>query len=81
MLFVSATKGIENDTYLRMSEVITDVLGPSRRASARFSGPTFAKEVALSHPTAITIASTDGDLAATVQQEFSDPAFPRLHQR
>jgi glycerol-3-phosphate dehydrogenase (NAD(P)+) len=74
MLFVSATKGIENDTYLRMTEVIIDVLPFAPRIAA-LSGPTFAKEVALSHPTAISVASTDRDLAATVQSEFSDPRF------
>ena len=74
MLFVSATKGIENDTYLRMTEVITDVLPFAPRIAA-LSGPTFAKEVALSHPTAITVASTDAALAAAVQQQFSDPRF------
>jgi glycerol-3-phosphate dehydrogenase (NAD(P)+) len=79
MLFVSATKGIENDTFLRMSEVITDVIGQSQspfvpRIGA-LSGPTFAKEVALAQPTAITVASKDSDLAATIQKEFSDPRF------
>ncbi len=75
MLFVSATKGIENDTYLRMSEVITDVLGPLAPRIGALSGPTFAKEVALNQPTALTVASNDADLASTVQQEFSDPRF------
>ena len=79
MLFVSATKGIENDTFLRMSEVITDVLGQSQQAIVprigALSGPTFAKEVALSQPTALTIASTDHELASDVQREFSDPRF------
>ena len=75
MLFVSATKGIENDTYLRMSEVISDVLGPLTPRIGALSGPTFAKEVAASQPTAITIASQDADLATTVQKEFSDPRF------
>jgi glycerol-3-phosphate dehydrogenase (NAD(P)+) len=79
MLYVSATKGIENDTYLRMTEVIADVLrdaqqGFEPRISA-LSGPTFAMEVALSHPTALTVASKDTALAAIVQQEFSDPRF------
>ena len=79
MLFVSATKGIENDTFLRMTEVITDVLqhaptGFSPRIGA-ISGPTFAKEVAENHPTALTVASTDQELAAVVQAEFSDPRF------
>jgi glycerol-3-phosphate dehydrogenase (NAD(P)+) len=79
MLFVSATKGIENDTFLRMSEVIADVV---QRSPAGFtprigalSGPTFAKEVAENHPTALTVASTDQELAEIVQGEFSDPRF------
>ena len=79
MLFVSATKGIENETFLRMSEVITDVLRQSPRAIAprigALSGPTFAKEVAVSHPTALTVASLDQQLASIVQKEFSDPRF------
>jgi glycerol-3-phosphate dehydrogenase (NAD(P)+) len=79
MLFVSATKGIENETYLRMSEVITDVLRQSPQAIVprigALSGPTFAKEVAASQPTALTIASTDLELAEIVQKEFSDPHF------
>jgi glycerol-3-phosphate dehydrogenase (NAD(P)+) len=79
MLFVSATKGIENATFLRMSEVITDVVqhapgGFSPRLGA-LSGPTFAIEVAENHPTALTIASTDQELAGVVQREFSDPRF------
>ncbi|MFZ0914307.1 MAG: NAD(P)H-dependent glycerol-3-phosphate dehydrogenase [Candidatus Korobacteraceae bacterium] len=78
MLFVSATKGIENDSLLRMTEVITQLLsgGPGfvPRIGA-MSGPTFAKEVAKGDPTAITIASSDKELAAVVQREFSDPNF------
>lgn len=79
MLFVNATKGIENDSLQRMTEVITEVLsgGPGgfRPRIGALSGPSFAKEVAKGDPTAITIASTDQNLAATVQQEFSDPRF------
>jgi glycerol-3-phosphate dehydrogenase (NAD(P)+) len=77
MLFVSATKGIENDSYQRMSEVLIDVLKRSAKPFAprigALSGPTFAKEVAIGNPTAIAIASEDIDLAASVQREFSDP--------
>jgi glycerol-3-phosphate dehydrogenase (NAD(P)+) len=79
MCFVSATKGVENETLLRMTEVITDVL---QHKGARFtpriaalSGPSFAKEVAKGDPTAIAVASKDKDLAALVQREFSDPTF------
>jgi len=79
MLFVSATKGIENDTFLRMSEVITDVLRQAQKPFVprigALSGPTFAKEVALRQPTAITVASNDKELGSIVQKEFSDPRF------
>jgi glycerol-3-phosphate dehydrogenase (NAD(P)+) len=82
MIFVSATKGIENDTYLRMSEVISEVVrekaGFAPRISA-LSGPSFAREVAKGDPTAITVASNDSDIASIVQREFSDPSF-RVYQ-
>ena len=78
MLFVSATKGIENETLLRMDEVIHDVVCESAGFVPRIgalSGPSFAREVAKGDPTAITIASKNRELACTVQREFSDPAF------
>ena len=79
MLFVSATKGIENDSLLRMTEVIRQEIARSTRPfEARvgaLSGPSFAKEVAQGHPTAITVASTDSGLAIVAQREFSDPGF------
>jgi len=83
MLFVSATKGLEEKTLSRMTEVITSVLGTQTTGSDQvnqprigaLSGPTFAKEVARGDPTAITIASRDSALAETVQREFSDPCF------
>jgi glycerol-3-phosphate dehydrogenase (NAD(P)+) len=78
MLFVSATKGLEEDTLLRMSEVISRVVGSDGGFQPRIgalSGPTFAKEVARGDPTAITIASKDSGLAEAVQREFSDPCF------
>jgi glycerol-3-phosphate dehydrogenase (NAD(P)+) len=78
MLFVSATKGVENDTLLRMSEVIHEVVerycGFKPKVAA-LSGPSFAREVAEGKPTAVTAASTDVNLAARVQKEFSDPGF------
>lgn len=75
---VSATKGIEEGSLMRMSEVITDVLKRDDFLPppiAALSGPSFAQEVARGDPTAITIASKDESLLRTVQQEFSDPAF------
>jgi glycerol-3-phosphate dehydrogenase (NAD(P)+) len=78
MLFVSATKGVENDTLLRMSQVIEEVVGRFcgfKPQIGAISGPSFAREVAERHPTALTVASTDSALAARVQKEFSDPGF------
>jgi glycerol-3-phosphate dehydrogenase (NAD(P)+) len=72
-MLVSATKGIEDRTYLRMSEVIEQVLaehGLNLRCGV-LSGPSFAQEVAAGAPTAITIASADLGLATWVQREFS----------
>lgn len=77
MWIVSATKGLEERTLLRMTEVIQSQVngnGLSFKVGA-LSGPTFASEVAQGDPTAITIASTSADLATAVQREFSDPAF------
>lgn len=69
---VSATKGLELHTSLRMSEVIRDVCGASFAArTAVLSGPSFAKEVARGDPTAVVIASHDASLAADLQDEFS----------
>lgn len=80
MLFVSATKGLENETLLRVTDVVKEVLGV--RAQNGFdphigalSGPSFALEVARGDPTAITIASSNAELAQRVQAEFSDPCF------
>jgi glycerol-3-phosphate dehydrogenase (NAD(P)+) len=77
MLFVSATKGLENESLLRMSQVISEVLRDTIREPriGALSGPSFAKEVARGDPTAITIASRDVELAGTVQREFSEPCF------
>lgn len=79
-LFVSATKGIESGSLLRMSEVIREVVG------ARFeprvgvlSGPTFAREVAGGEPAALVIASADADLNHSIQTAFSGPTF-RLYR-
>jgi glycerol-3-phosphate dehydrogenase (NAD(P)+) len=66
MLFVSATKGIENDSLLRMTDVITEVVssnGGFRPRLGALSGPSFAKEVAKGDPTAVAIATSDSDLA------------------
>ena len=81
MIFVSATKGLEDSAHLRMTEVMTQVLATKdfRPRIGALSGPSFAKEVARGDPTAVTIASPDAELTQTVQQELSDPRF-RLYR-
>jgi glycerol-3-phosphate dehydrogenase (NAD(P)+) len=77
MLFVSCTKGLEEGTLLRMTEVIGDVLR-TRKFTPRIgalSGPSFAKEVARGDPTAVTVASLDGGVKRAVQQAFNDSRF------
>ncbi len=76
MRLVSATKGLENQTLLRMSRVIAEVVGERfRPALAALSGPTFAREVAAGQPAAVVIASEDAELARSLQREFSGPTF------
>lgn len=75
-IFVSATKGIENTTLMRMSEVLADVAGAAAPPQvAVLSGPTFAPEVARGEPTALVIASPDEALRVRLQAELSTPRF------
>ena len=74
--FVSATKGLENGTLLRSSQVIGEVL--RQRFEPRvavISGPSFAREVASFEPTAIVVSSEDVKLSEAVQTAFSGPSF------
>lgn len=78
MKLVSATKGIENETLLRMSEVISATVAQHSGFEpqiAALSGPSFAREVAKGDPTALTVACADPALAQSIQKEFSDPTF------
>ncbi len=78
---VSATKGIEDETYLRMTEVIADVLAgsPLQVPIGALSGPSFAQEVAAGLPAAITVAFAGMEDAARVQAAFSTRAL-RLYR-
>lgn len=74
--FVSASKGLEPSTHLRMSEVIAQVVTPKFAPRiAVISGPSFALEAARGEPTAVVLASRDAALAAELQEEFAGPAF------
>ena len=70
---ISATKGIEAGSLLRMSQVIAETSGSKRVAV--LSGPSFAAEAAAGYPTAVVVASRDRELAAWVQESFSGGAF------
>lgn len=73
---VSTSKGIENDTLKRMTEVLADVLppGPSKRVAV-LSGPSFAVEVCRGVPTAVTVAALDPRVAETIRAAFAAPRF------
>jgi glycerol-3-phosphate dehydrogenase (NAD(P)+) len=72
---VSATKGLEESTLLRMSEVVAGVLAPLEPRIATLSGPSFAREVAAGKPAALVAASHDAALAQQVQTAFSASTF------
>jgi glycerol-3-phosphate dehydrogenase (NAD(P)+) len=64
---VSAAKGLEEDTYLRMTEVLTEELGDRIRGCVSFSGPSHAEEVAQRIPTTIVAAGDDESCAREVR--------------
>jgi glycerol-3-phosphate dehydrogenase (NAD(P)+) len=77
-VIVSATKGLEERSFLRMTEVIMQVVKDHGIRAPRIgalSGPSFALEAARGDPTAIAIASQDKELARFVQREFSHASF------
>ncbi|MBW1997067.1 MAG: NAD(P)-dependent glycerol-3-phosphate dehydrogenase [Deltaproteobacteria bacterium] len=75
MSLVSATKGIENESLQTMSEVAEGVLGEIGERFACLAGPSFAREVFLKRPTAVTIASPNQGLAERLQGVFSTEHF------
>lgn len=69
-VIVSATKGLEEGTLLRMSQVITSL---TRIPFGVLSGPSFAAEVAAGLPTALVAAANDSVITQSIQREFSSP--------
>jgi len=73
---VSLTKGLEPKTLKRMSELMTEAFHPkSRPGLAVLSGPSFAREVAEGHPTALVAASRDAETARRIQHFISGPTI------
>lgn len=73
---ISATKGIENETLLLMSQVLEEALPPGfSQRIAVITGPSFAKEVALSLPTAVAVSATNKKLLPYLQNLFFTDTF------
>jgi len=72
VLIVSATKGLDEKTYERMSTVAEKIIG---RPIAVLSGPSHAEEVARGIPSAVTIAHQDIAIANQIQPFFINSAF------
>ena len=75
---VSLTKGLEQGSLLRMTEVINDVL-PGHPAAA-LTGPNIAREIMAGQAAASVIATEDLAVAAAIQQVLTRGAVPHLHQ-
>ena len=70
---VSVAKGIENDTLLRPTEILAEIIPPSRNDRlAVLSGPTIADELARKLPATACAASSNESLAKEIQHTFSD---------
>jgi glycerol-3-phosphate dehydrogenase (NAD(P)+) len=76
-IVVSATKGLEDHSFLRMSEVIESCAHEAGLAlsAGSLSGPSFAQELAAEMPTAVTIAFADLAVAERIQKEFSSASL------
>jgi len=73
-VLLSATKGIENESFLTMDGVAREVVG-AEVPYAVLGGPSFAREVVQKFPTAVTIACRDAKVAQRLQRLFSTPTF------
>ena len=72
---ISVSKGIENDTGMRMSQVISETLNRSQEEVVILSGPSHAEEVSKGNPTAVVAACSDIDLSRDIQKLFSNDYF------
>jgi glycerol-3-phosphate dehydrogenase (NAD(P)+) len=70
---LSLAKGMENGTFLRPTEILTQVLGVYK--TAVLSGPSHAEETSRGLPASVVVASRDGELARWIQQRFSTENF------
>jgi len=73
--FIIASKGIENDSCMIISEIMHQVLGVDIDNIYVLSGPSHAEELALKHPTTVVIANNDISKARDMQSVFSNQYF------
>ena len=74
---VSLSKGLEQSTFMRMSEVIEQIM--PKNPVAVLSGPNLAKEILAGQPAASVIACTDESVARELLEVFSRPKIGRAH--
>ena len=72
---VSVSKGIENNTGMRMSEVIAETLHLTPEEIVILSGPSHAEEVSKKYPTTVVAACKNIENARKVQKIFSNEYF------
>ena len=73
-LLISAAKGVEEGSLLRMTEILESVVGKGCPVAA-LSGPSHAEEVALHKPTGVVAASRSRAAAELTQDIFMNPVF------
>ena len=73
-IFITVTKGIEEDTLFTQTEILEDVLGKDKRICV-LSGPSHAEEVVVFKPTLVVAGSTDRQTALFVQNLFMNKYF------
>lgn len=79
-LFVNASKGLEPDTFKRVSEIVEEEISPEYiEGFVALSGPSHAEEVILQLLTLVTAASTNPDHARLVQRIFSNQTYFRVY--
>jgi glycerol-3-phosphate dehydrogenase (NAD(P)+) len=71
-IILSASKGLEETTFLRMSQIVA---ATADNPFAVLSGPSFAQEVAAAMPTAVVVASASPQIAHIIQRDFSSPSL------
>ncbi|MGL5042037.1 MAG: NAD(P)H-dependent glycerol-3-phosphate dehydrogenase [Culicoidibacterales bacterium] len=79
IICISATKGIESETHLLMSEIIEEVLGKKCLGAVALTGPSHAEEVIQRKITAIVSANENIEYATAVQKLFNNGTYFRVY--